>query len=87
MRGGWHHEGWHDCKGGRKLEQQPRQESNRSSQDKSSGGSGKGSIGDGSLPMPTAGGREKARPTLGENGAPGWEKERGGKGEEVPLKA
>lgn len=66
-------------KEGKKLEQQPRQESDRSS---GSGSGGKNSNGDGALPR--AGGRGKARPSSGENGAPGWEIERN---KEVPLKA
>ena len=74
-------------KGGKKLEQQPRRSSSSSSGKGSSFGDGGGG-GDGVLPLPAAGGRkeEKARPSAGENGAPGWEKERGAKGE-VPLKA
>lgn len=70
--------------GGKKLEQQPRQENSRSKQGRIS--SGKSSIGDGVLP--TAGGREKGRPSPGENGAPGWEKEKEREGaQEEPLKA
>eukprot|EP00752_Nemacystus_decipiens_P013831 g12280.t1 len=56
--------------------------------DRSSDSSEMGSFGDGALP--TVGSREKEkekpRPTSGENGAPGWEKERDGT-REAPFKA